>query len=170
VDLKIIRLDRLISVLERIYQLYQKKSPCYELSAVSLLCSMWIDLYQILSVNSFESKSSFSPDIHTQKQMMCYIYENAAERLTLEDIARSGCISRTKCCQIFREYLNKTPMEFLNTYRLEMSMDMLRNSDLSVTEIAYNCGFHGLSYFSEIFKKYKGCTPSEYRNDEIVFI
>ncbi len=61
-------------------------------------------------------------------------------------------------------------MEFLNTYRLEMSMDMLRNSDLSVTEIAYNCGFHGLSYFSEIFKKYKGCTPSEYRNDEIVFI
>lgn len=154
---------KIISSLERIYHLYQQSKNCYELSSISSLCSLWTDLYEILYEQISIIDYSSSNDIFIQKQMVQFIYNNYTTRLTLNEISRAGGISRTKCCQIFKKYLNRTPIDFLNSYRLEISMNLLRDTNLSITEIAYNCGFNNLSYYSEIFKKYKGCTPNAYR-------
>ena len=70
---------------------------------------------------------------------------------------------RSKCCAIFRRYMRQTPIAFLNAYRLQISGDLLRRSSDSITEIALACGFHHMSYFSELFSKTYGCTPREYR-------
>ena len=96
--------------------------------------------------------------------MVQFIYDHYSEKLSLDEIAHSGGISRTKCYQLFKKYLNRTPLDFLNSYRLENSMNLLHDTELSITEIAYHCGFNTLSYYSEIFKKYKGCTPKEFRS------
>jgi len=153
----------IISFLEQVHQLYQESKGCYELSSISILCSLWIRLYKILNVQSSSADYSSSTDIFIQKQMVSFIYDNYTDKLTLNEISHAGGISRTKCCQIFKKYLNRTPIDFLNSYRLEISMNYLRVTDLPITEIAYNCGFNSLSYYSETFKKYKGCTPNEYR-------
>ena len=103
------------------------------------------------------------PDVEIQKEMAAYIGGNYGRKLTLEDIAAAGHVSRSKCCQIFRRFMGQTPIEYLNTYRLKLSRNLLIETDKSVTEIALACGFNHLSYFSRIFYRTFGATPIEYR-------
>ncbi len=95
--------------------------------------------------------------------LLIYSYQNYASRLTLDEIASSGGVCRSKCCQIFKKYLNHTPIEFLNTYRLKVSPYLLVQTNTPITEIAFSCGFNHLSYYSEMFRSYYGCTPKDYR-------
>ncbi len=75
----------------------------------------------------------------------------SANKLSLEDISSSGNCCKTKCTSLFQKYLNTSPMVYLNRYRLEKSVFLLRNTTMSVTEIAYACGFSNSSYFCELF-------------------
>ena len=59
----------------------------------------------------------------------------------------------------------KTPVEYIVLYRIERAARKLRNSQLSVTEIAFSCGFNDLSYFIKTFKNIKGVTPTKFRNN-----
>ena len=86
------------------------------------------------------------------------------EKLSLDEIAASGNVSRSKCCRIFKHYLQQSPIDFLNAYRLKISCSLLTATDKSVTEIALACGFNNLSYFSKYFCQHYGCTPRAYRN------
>ena len=54
-------------------------------------------------------------------------------------------------------------MLYVNQYRLEKSISLLRNTGMSITEIAYACGFSNTSYFCELFHKYYGTTPGKFR-------
>ena len=101
---------------------------------------------------------------HEQKpKILLYIYKNYTQNISLNDIAESGNICRSKCCKLFKKYLNQTPIDFLNTYRLEISKSLLINSNLNITEIALNSGFNHLSYFSKLFYQKYNFTPKEYR-------
>ena len=85
--------------------------------------------------------------------MVSYIFQNYSGRITLDDIAAAGNVSRSKCCRIFRDRLQQTPIDFLNQYRLQVSRRLLLEDGLSVTEAATACGFGHLSYFSKLFLK-----------------
>ncbi|MFQ6951908.1 helix-turn-helix transcriptional regulator [Blautia wexlerae] len=69
----------------------------------------------------------------------------------------------SKCCQIFKHYMQQSPVDFLNAYRLKISCQLLCTTRKSITEIAMLCGFNHLSYFSKYFMECYGCTPREYR-------
>jgi AraC-like DNA-binding protein len=56
-----------------------------------------------------------------------------------------------------------TPINYLLTYRIERAARKLLGSDLSVTQIAYDCGFNDLSYFIKTFKTFKKVSPKDYR-------
>lgn len=102
-------------------------------------------------------------DLELQKDMVSYIYQNYRKKLTLAKIASSGRVSRSKCCQMFRHYLQQSPIDFLNDYRLRVSCNLLRNTELRITEVALSCGFNHLNYFSKRFVERFGYTPKEYR-------
>ncbi len=57
----------------------------------------------------------------------------------------------------------KTPFEYLNNYRVELAGEQLLGSDMTVAQIAGNCGFNDMSYFSKMFRRYMGDTPLNYR-------
>lgn len=80
-----------------------------------------------------------------------------------KNILNAGNVCRSKCCKIFKTYLYQTPIDFLNRYRLERGVEHIATSSVSITEIALACGFSSPSYFTEIFRQYKGYTPTEYR-------
>lgn len=103
------------------------------------------------------------PDGAAQRAMVSYIFQNYSGRITLDDIAAAGNVSRSKCCRIFRDCLQQTPIDFLNQYRLQVSRRLLLEDGLRVTEAATACGFGHLSYFSKLFRESFGCTPKEYR-------
>lgn len=146
-----------------IFDIYQQKDVGFELLILSKLPLIWLNWYKLLEPYLLNNNKTIDENIDIQKRMVEYIYHHYASKITLQDIASAGNVCRSKCCQIFKTYFNKTPVNFLNTYRLEISMNLLCNPSLNITEIAYSCGFNSASYYTETFLQYKGCTPSDYR-------
>lgn len=155
------------SLLEQIAHLKEDGSTGYELQILGV---MHILMGRLISRGLLSPESSpdsdFArpdPDSTAQKAMVSYIYQNYSGKITLDDIAAAGHVSRSKCCRIFHDYLRQSPVDFLNRYRLEISRRLLGESGLSVTDTATACGFGHLSYFSKLFRECFGCTPKEYR-------
>lgn len=97
------------------------------------------------------------------KDMLTWIHLHYDEAVSLEDIARAGLLSKSECCRYFKFILGLSPIQYVNHYRLERSLALLRDTDFSITEIAYKVGFNGSSYFIEQFKKSMDMTPNNYR-------
>lgn len=154
--------------LEQIRCLKAEAANAYEMQAVAVMLQLWSSLVQCgeFIMKDNKNKSESNSDLEIQKNMVSFIYQHHAEQISLNEIAASGNVSRSKCCLIFKHYLQQSPVDFLNTFRLKTSCDLLRHTEKSVTEIAFSCGFHHLSYFSKLFVKKFGCTPREYRNRE----
>ncbi len=147
----------------RILRLKSEKEDAYELEIIGTLYQLWHILFcQCRSLLRQEIAPDQS-DLALQKKMVSYIYGHYRDSVTLEQIAASANISRSKCCIIFKQYLQQSPIDFLNSYRLEMSRRLLENTAFNITQIAFSCGFNHLSYFSKIFLREFGCTPTEYR-------
>ena len=70
----------------------------------------------------------------------------------------------------FKKMTNRTPIDYLNVYRIEMASKKIINTDLSITDIAFSCGFNDLSYFIKTFKKITGITPRKYKEQLFTFI
>ena len=99
--------------------------------------------------------------------MIGFIQKNYTRRISLKEIALSGAVGQSKCCKLFAKYLGQTPNTYLNRYRLNKSLEFLRNGDMSITEIALSVGFGGASYYAEIFRKCFGKSPTEFRRNRI---
>lgn len=100
-------------------------------------------------------------------KMTGYIHRNYDRKITLDDIASSGAVCRSRCCELFKEHINQTPNSYLIRYRLSRSYEMLRETKRTISEIAMSCGFQSCSYFSYIFRKEIGMKPNEYRKRNI---
>ena len=95
--------------------------------------------------------------------MIGYVQKNYPNKILLKDISTAGNCCKTKCTALFQKYLTTSPMLYLNQYRLEKSTFLLQNTGMSITEIAYACGFSNTSYYCELFHKYYGTTPGQFR-------
>jgi AraC-like DNA-binding protein len=98
------------------------------------------------------------------RKMTGYIQGHFGENITLDQIAAAGAVCRNRCCILFRENLGCTPIEYATRYRLDKACELLRGGN-SVTEAALSSGFHGASYFAEVFRRVYGKTPKQYRKD-----
>ncbi len=140
----------------------EKREPGYELRLVALLYELWQGLFS-LTQNQLSEAISTDGNILPLKQMLEYIRTHYPEKIKIDDICAAGGVCRTKCWQLFRKYLGQTPNDYLNAVRLEKGMQLLKSTQLTITEIAVACGFANASYFTELFTRQKGCAPSKYR-------
>lgn len=97
------------------------------------------------------------------REMLVYIHKNYAEELRVEDIAAAAGISGGECHRAFKTILRTTPKDYLNQYRLDKSIELLHNTDCSVTEVAGMVGYNYTSHFINSFKARFGETPRRYR-------
>lgn len=139
------------------------REDAYELEVVGSLHQFWRILFCRCKTRIRQDAMPDDSDLALQKKMVSYIYEHYRETMALEEIAASANISRSKCCIIFKQYLQQSPVDFLNRYRLEMSRRLLETTKLNITQVAFSCGFNHLSYFSKLFLREFGCTPTEFR-------
>ncbi len=153
-------------LLDQIVALKESGSYAYEMEVIGLLHILWSRMLRHTDTLSMVHRSSNQTDMSVQKDMVAFIFQHYSEKITLADIAASGHVCRSKCCSIFKHYLQQSPIDFLNSYRLKASCNLLINTDISITEIALACGFNHLSYFSKMFFDTFACTPSEYRSSQ----
>lgn len=98
------------------------------------------------------------------RDMVGYVQQHYAGRISLADIAAAGHVSVSTCCDIFRRHMDRTPLRYLTHYRLEKAVERLKNPGLSVTEVALSVGFFSASYFAETFRKEYGLSPTQWRS------
>lgn len=85
------------------------------------------------------------------------------EELRLERIARVACLSPGAFSWYFHQQFNRRYLDYVNELRISVACSRLSDSLLPITRIAYEVGFGNLSNFNRTFLRYKGCSPSEYR-------
>lgn len=96
------------------------------------------------------------------KKVLDYIEKHYSDNISLEDLSDVAGMSPKYFCRFFKEMTERSPIDYVNYYRIECASEQLSTTDSSITEIAINCGFNDMSYFSKLFKRYKGVSPRQY--------
>ncbi len=92
-----------------------------------------------------------------------YINKNYAQIQSINQIAEHFYISKYHLCRIFKDALKMTLIDYLNGIKIKSACAFIQSSNKDMLEIAQLCGFNSSSYFSIVFKKIVGKTPSEYK-------
>ena len=123
-------------------------------ASVSILetCASYIYLNKLLS-----EQSSFISDINK------YIKNNIENNITIEDLSRDLCVSLMDLYHLCNRFFNCTPAKYIKKTRLNTACELISDNNIRISEVAYRVGICDYNYFSKIFKKEYGLTPSEYR-------
>lgn len=143
--------------------LYEKQPELYEMEILVKLQRFWMLLYQ----NCRTSAAVSAADLQNHeriRRILDYISVHYASKLYLEDIAAHIGLCKSECCRLFKRYMKVSLFEFLQAYRIEQSLDVLLHTDCSILEVAEKAGFSDSNYYSKVFRRIKGCTPSAFRH------
>lgn len=142
---------------------FEQKSPGYEnvLNNLSnLICN-----YIIRSILNIKSKiSNVSNRIEIAK-IVEYMHENFGNKLTVENMASFVNMSQSHFTRIFKKEMGKSPVDYLIGIRIDKAKQFLRNTNNSMTDIAYDCGFNSPSHFSSSFSNFTGLNPKDYKSN-----
>ena len=136
-----------------------------EFQTRNVLGEIWLALLDEIRTKEFDNRKVSPASQERIQNMMAFIHENYARKLTLDDIAQAGLVGKRECIRCFGECIKKTPFEYLQDYRIHMAARFLKETDLSVTEIAFAAGFSNCAYFGKVFKEQTGKTPGQYRKN-----
>ena len=138
---------------------------CFEIRVLREISRAW----EILFTHRGEMelapavKNEHVLQIRMQK-MIGFIQEHYAEDVSLQDIANAASISRSEASRCFQSYLHTSPVNYLLKYRVERSMQLLRDGNMTVEAVALECGFSSSAYFCKLFRSHTGMTPKQYRS------
>lgn len=92
-----------------------------------------------------------------------YIHNNYNEEIRLDHMCKITMLSKTYFCDLFKYFTGKTLTDYLLDLRIKKSTELLLQPGLTITEVCFKVGFNDLTYFSRIFKKHTGLSPSYYK-------
>ncbi len=107
-----------------------------------------------------------SPSPHLQRrirEVQVFLEENLDRDVDLRTIAREASLSPYYFTRQFTAYVGVPPYRYLIGLRIERAKDLLRGSELTVTQICHRVGFNSLSHFTTTFRQHTGFSPSAYR-------
>ncbi|MCY8281000.1 AraC family transcriptional regulator [Bacillus inaquosorum] len=151
----------ILKAVKKINQLVQQKTSLYEIDITIQLILIWKNL--VFNGFQLEYEQSEMIKSYRMKQMLNWIHLHYAEKITLEDIAKAGQLSRSECCRYFKRMLNKTPLRYVLDYRIQKSLLLLQHPETNVTEVSYQVGFNSTSYFISKFQQVMNMTPFSYK-------
>ena len=130
-------------------------------------------MYKILSYlvenNSFIASNTIEKNLDYKLQLLkksvTYIHQNYQQKIYIKDLAHEVNMNSQYFCRFFKSMTGKTPVDFINTHRIEEATLLLSSTDLNITDISLKVGIDNFSYFNKLFRHYKNCTPSEYRKN-----
>lgn len=134
-----------------------------------------ISFYEIMDILGSTSDYSYLvSDSYMQKQFVSsnsrinmiheYMMSNYHEQIKLEDIAELVHMAPGSVSRMFRQETGLSLFEYLNKLKIELSIQLLLHTDLSIENICYDSGFNNLSHYNRQFKQFSGRSPSDYRS------
>ncbi|MHA0857125.1 AraC family transcriptional regulator [Paenibacillus sp. CMAA1364] len=135
------------------------KKAGYELASASLLSYM-------LSIISRRISQGFDLKANNNRaeiyESIKYIHEHYAQEIYVSKLAEMSYLSTDRYTTLFKNMMDTTPLQYIIRFRLEKACEFMKHTHLNIQQISSLVGFEDQLYFSRMFKKYYGITPSEY--------
>lgn len=92
-----------------------------------------------------------------------YVHDNVDKKILLQDVANHICISPGYLSALFKKQYGRNFVDYINQTKIEQACRLIEQGEQRISEIAYTLSFDNAYYFSKVFRRYTGMTPSEYR-------
>lgn len=155
-----VQLNHALSIINEISEEYKEQVEGYQ-TMVDLL---FTQLVVYISRSYSQSVQQQDNNMLNMGEVLSYINRHYAETIRLEQLAAKANMSVNHFLRMFKVVTGQSPIGFLLQTRLEKAKEIIRNSSLPISQIAYQCGFQDSNYFSRQFKKHFGISPREFRS------
>lgn len=154
--------DLITKYIEQLNERYIRPNPLTNIQAKVVFFKL-MELVLNSSQQCAQSKKS-----ELMLQAVQYMHLRYNKPLSVTHISQYIGVERRRFAYLFERYTGMTPNHYLTSFRMKRSRELLRAHHYSVAEIAELVGYHDSFYFSRVFKKYNGVSPSDYRK-KIIF-
>lgn len=148
----------------KIIEIMRKAEAFYLEEAKGVLGSL---LVEVARMNRMSDEEEMDVDRGKIPNMISktldYIADNYMQDIKVEELARYIHISETHFRRVFSTYMKMSPLEYINTVRIQAACEFLKTTDEPIADIAYKCGFTTNSTFNRNFKQIMGMPPVEWR-------
>lgn len=148
---------------ENILNEYKMRNKGYEMAAMGNVCILLSHIQR-----NFHSEE-YTMDNYTFSRrekignIIKFISENLEKKITTKTLCEEFFVSESHMCHFFKSQTGQSVTEYINRLKVEKSKILLKDTDMSVTDIAMQTGFEDSCYFTRVFKKYAEKTPLQYR-------
>lgn len=159
---------KLTQMYDEITEEYFSNNTLKEAAIYSVIIKMFVVLGR-----KFMNTESIFPDVKINKQkeyiekfnlIFDYINENYMDEISLDTIANVAGFSKFHFSRLFKRFTDMSFYDYLNQRRVKEAERLLLNPTLSITDVAMRSGFSSISTFNRVFKSFKECTPTEFKN------
>jgi len=154
----------LVNIAEKAIEKQKIRLENYDTLCALYMTEFFIELYRQFVFSSLKKYNKQNGTNHLINQTVAYLNSNYSKKLTGEIIEKDLMYNFDYLNQLFRKNLDTTVFKMLESIRVEAAVKYLKTSNLSLEEIAENVGYKNEAYFSKIFKKNTGFSPSKYRS------
>lgn len=109
------------------------------------------------------AERNFNKRVESVKTALSYIKDNYHDRIYISDLAKQVNLNEQYFCRLFKKAIGCSPVSYINDYRVKQAKRLLEKTDLPVTDICLECGYHNLGNFLREFRRHTGTTPLQYR-------
>ncbi|UOQ69114.1 helix-turn-helix domain-containing protein [Hymenobacter volaticus] len=152
-------------LLPRLLKLEQKSGFDSVLELMSLLHDLSTSRNMHTLSNSTSNNEQLNYNSRRLEKVFEYMNANYSQPITLLDVAKVADMPEASFSRFIKKRIGSTFIDSLNEIRLGHASRMLIDTTHNVAEVAYKCGFHNISNFNRTFRKKKGCTPTEFREN-----
>ena len=121
------------------------------------------DRTQVELIGVQSSDSSF-PHSRRINRIVQFVEKNYNRKISLEDVGEQVGMSASSVSRFFKKRTRHNFWDYLNGFRIDRAAQMMIETEHTISEISYACGFNNISNFNRVFRERIGTTPSDYRN------
>ena len=152
------------SIFSKIVKEYDSGAPFSEQLTKNLIYELLSYIYRLIFIEADDIINLIEASDDEINKATRYIYDNYNKNITLSDMAAYCHMNPSYFSRFFKKSTGLNLIDYINIIRIKNASFMLINTNLSIAEIANNCGFNDQGYFCKTFKKINGITASEYKN------
>lgn len=147
------------SLLDSLYSTASSDSYVRDMKINSILSN----LLTLLMEDSWNPGEALADKQKEIRKVRLYLEENYSSKLSLDDLSTLFYIDKFYLCEQFKEQYGVSVMDYLISVRITEAKKLIRFTDKTLDDIADEVGINGAAYFSRLFKKVEGVSPSEFR-------
>ncbi|MCD8155834.1 MAG: AraC family transcriptional regulator [Clostridiales bacterium] len=151
-----------ITSVQKLIRLDKEQTAGYEMEILAELVLLWKTIF-LGHPEKSPSEMENEADSRRIREILTFLSDNYGNNIRLDDVAGHIHLCTSECSRLFKRYMKVSLFTFLQEYRVERSLEFLADPEMSITDVALQCGFSDSNYYARVFSRIRGCSPRQYR-------